>query len=660
MRLQCTGTMVPHQMQAELTPGDFGARATRTEGVADHVTTRTTDTMRRPSRPNARGRRASQRKDGLLGRRALAVLALVVVVLVLASAVDAVASAGRVHPGVSVGGVKIGGKMPSDAVAALKAQLPAKAAAPVKVVVGNKKWSVTTRDIGGAFDYGRLLQKSMAVGRSGGYLASARERFQAWFGGRALPAPATADPAKLTTVIGKVASAVDVPPKDAVVVVSKDGVTTRPSATGIAINQRLLTTELLGAFTADTPRTVTVRAEIARPKISDASAKSAQRIAETMISGPATVTYKSKSWALSVREIAKMIEFESAEASHSSGAKTWSLIPVIGAKEASKTIVPKVGASLGNPPKNARFVTRGGSVTLAPSKDGVGPDVGQFATSLTNVLKNPGRARTVQLLTKTTPPSLTTEAARQMGIHERLSTFTTSYGTGLQARVNNIHVLGDALDGKLIAPGATFSFNGAVGERTASKGYQEANAIVKGKLVPQLGGGICQVATTMFNTVFLSGFPVLERENHSFYISHYPKGRDATVSWGGPDLRWRNPTSHWVLVAVGYTSDSITVSIYGTDPGYHVDYTTGAFTDVVPYKTTKVSDPTLKAGANAVVDPGVDGRKVVVKRTVTQNGKVVREDSFVSKYTPKVETINVGTKGAGSKTATSTPTPKKP
>ncbi len=111
--------------------------------------------------------------------------------------------------------------------------------------------------------------------------------------------------------------------------------------------------------------------------------------------------------------------------------------------------------------------------------------------------------------------------------------------------------------GRCIAPGETFSFNGTVGPRTAEKGYQEAGAIVNGELVPQLGGGICQVGTTIFNTVFESGLPVVERHNHSFYISHYPKGRDATVSWGGPDFKFRNDTDqlgadrHRLLELVG-------------------------------------------------------------------------------------------------------------
>jgi vancomycin resistance protein YoaR len=271
------------------------------------------------------------------------------------------------------------------------------------------------------------------------------------------------------------------------------------------------------------------------------------------------------------------------------------------------------------------------------------------------MLKRGDAARTVSLRSTITPANLTTAEARAMGIHARISTFSTTYDGSNAPRTNNIHTLGSALDGKLIPPGGTFSFNKYVGERTAAKGYQEANAIVKGKLVPQLGGGICQVGTTLFNTVFFSGMPVLERENHSFYISHYPKGRDATVSWGGPDLRWKNTTASWMLLSVSYSSDSITMSLYGTNPGYDVTYTTGDFTNITPFPTEQVKDPTLANGLKVVQDPGEDGCSLVVVRTVKKGSTVIRTDTFRSLYKPKIQVVRVGTAGKPSKTTTPTP-----
>ena len=394
-------------------------------------------------------------------------------------------------------------------------------------------------------------------------------------------------------------------------------------------------------------------AVVAKPKVSDAAAEKAKTVVLKMIGEPAQITYGAKKWTLSTTDIAKMISFRTLETSGSAGV---ALDPLIAAEDASKTLPPKLGGGLGRPPRDARFKTSSGTVVIVPSQEGVGPDIEALSADLTKALKESSDgSRTVELTTRITEPSLTTEEARAMGVHERISTFTTTYDSGNAPRVNNIHLLGDALDGKLVPPGGTFSFNGAVGERTAAKGYKEANAIVKGKLVPQLGGGICQVGTTMFNAVFFSGFPVIQRSNHSFYISHYPKGRDATVSWGGPDLKWKNDTQNWVLVSVAYTSGSITISLYGTSPDYDVSYTTGPFTNETPYPTETVKDATLPVGSKVVQDKGETGKICVVTRTVTKGGAVVRTDTFRSVYKPKIEVVRVGTKPKASKTATTTP-----
>ena len=314
------------------------------------------------------------------------------------------------------------------------------------------------------------------------------------------------------------------------------------------------------------------------------------------------------------------------------------------ARAAGKAVIPAVGAKIGRPARDARFKTRSGSVTIVPSKNGIGPDMDTLASRLTSELADEGSGRKVELRTTITKPKLTTQKAREMGIKQRLARYTTTYAPGNASRVNNIHLLGDALDGKLVAPGETFSFNGAIGQRTAAKGYQEANAIVNGKLVPQLGGGICQVGTTIFNAVYESGLPVVDRRNHSFYISHYPKGRDATVSWGGPDFKFKNTTDNWVLISVSYTSSSITIAVYGTDPGYEVVSEVGEWRNVKPYPTEKIKDPKMVVGSRVVEDPGVDGKSITVKRIVSKNGKIIRTDRFVSVYKPKAEVVRVGTK----------------
>jgi vancomycin resistance protein YoaR len=151
--------------------------------------------------------------------------------------------------------------------------------------------------------------------------------------------------------------------------------------------------------------------------------------------------------------------------------------------------------------------------------------------------------------------------------------------------------------------------------------------------------------------------PVVERHNHSQYISHYPKGRDATVSWGGPDFKFTNDTEHWILIATGYTNSSVTISLYGTDPGYEVTYETGPFTNLRNPPVREVEDSTLPEGTRVIDERGVSGRTIVVTRIVTKNGAEIRRDTFKSVYRATEEVVRVGTKpvAAPSTPATSTP-----
>ena len=129
------------------------------------------------------------------------------------------------------------------------------------------------------------------------------------------------------------------------------------------------------------------------------------------------------------------------------------------------------------------------------------------------------------------------------------------------------------IDGALIAPGKTFSFNGTTGERTAEKGFEEAPVIINGELQTGLGGGICQVSTTVFNAVYEAGLQIDERTNHALYISHYPLGRDATVNYPDLDLKFTNDTDHWLLLRTFVGSGSLTVNLYGTPQNRRVETT---------------------------------------------------------------------------------------
>lgn len=160
-------------------------------------------------------------------------------------------------------------------------------------------------------------------------------------------------------------------------------------------------------------------------------------------------------------------------------------------------------------------------------------------------------------------PDFTVEEAEELGIREPVATFTTNHAPN-QPRVTNIHNISDLVRGQVIHPGKTFSVNGFVGERTTEKGFVVDHVIEDGRFAEAVGGGISQFATTTFNAAFFAGLEFPEYQSHSLYISRYPYGREATLSFPHPDLKIRNPSPYGVLIWPTYTGRSVTVTLYST------------------------------------------------------------------------------------------------
>ena len=600
---------------------------------------------------------------------------------IVAVAVDVVASYGRVHPGVRIGEVRVGAMSAERAAAAVEETFGPRLADPVAVTFEDEVWQTDAETLAVSLDSEALVAEAMEYGRSGSLTERIAARFRLWLEPVTVAVVVEADSAAVDAFLAQVASVVEREPRDAQIAIEGTQASIEPSVLGIALRKDEVREDVLRAFAA-TERDIEASVDFTPVRVTDGDAEQALLDTRAMLAGPVTVTDEVKSWEFSAREIAPWIAFRVAPAPAAGTTATadadtaaegdavdaaqggadvltderWVLEAYISADEASATVLARVGEA-GTPPVDARFEVGAGTVRIIPSRDGVGIDVEALATEMTRVLTTEEQ-RTVQLRTRRLEPEITTERAEQMGIKERFATYTTTFLSGNQPRLNNIHTLADALNGTLLAPGETFSFNGTIGDTTAAKGYQEAATIVEGRIVPSLGGGICQVATTLFNTVFESGLPVVERRNHSLYISTYPKGRDATISWGGVDFKFKNDTDHWVYIATSYTNTSVTVSLYGTDPGYEVTGLTGQFTDIKPFTTKEVPDATLLVGTRVVEDAGVDGRRVVVKRTVLKGDTVVREDTFTSTYSPKQQIVRVGTKQpASSESTASVPIP---
>jgi vancomycin resistance protein YoaR len=220
-------------------------------------------------------------------------------------------------------------------------------------------------------------------------------------------------------------------------------------------------------------------------------------------------------------------------------------------------------------------------------------------------------------------------------------------GESSSNRIHNVQLMADFIDGTVIEPGQVFSFNQVVGPRTSERGFLEGQEIIGSLVLPSIGGGVCQTATTLFNDAFELGLPILERTNHNLYLAHYPLGRDATVSWGGPDFRFRNDLKHGLLIKTSYTDQTLTFTFYGTSEARRVVSHTGPQTNWTSPGMNYAIDPNAAPGSMRVVaGTGELGFDIVVTRSVyDESGKLLRHDVFKSHYIPDSATTVYGPGG---------------
>ncbi len=291
--------------------------------------------------------------------------------------------------------------------------------------------------------------------------------------------------------------------------------------------------------------------------------------------------------------------------------------------------------------RNAQFAVVGNVVHVVPSRAGRDVDPTRVAVAVTTAAHGDRVAR-VELGARA--PDLTTTRAHSLGIITKLVSFTTQMGDSSSNRIHNVHLMADLIDGTVIRPGETFSYNNVVGPRTAARGFLEGQEIIGSLVLPSIGGGVCQTATTLFNDAFELGLPILERTNHNLYLSHYPLGRDATVSWGGPDLVFRNDLKHGLLIKASYTDQTLTFTFYGTPSGRRIVSQTGPQVNWTQPKLSYAVDPSAPRGSVKVVPgSGELGFDVTVTREVyARNGKLLRHDVFKSHYIPDSPTAVYG------------------
>jgi vancomycin resistance protein YoaR len=581
--------------------------------------------------------RRRAKRARLIRRRAGIVVVLVVLTGVLVGVVFA-GSPARLADGVHIAGVDIGGLTPGAAKRALERHAKALENVPVEFRVGGQSWLLTPHWLGVRADWGAAVDSVRREGQGFGPVRGFRRLGIRFFGAEVAPPTQVYDPA-LQYELDRIAREIATRHREASIVLHGLQPQIVPGRSGRVLDRDAAATTIVRALASLSRNPVDLPVRMDPPQVNPNDLTVIAAEVKTALSAPVRLTLGPTRWRLLPARIAPLLELPA------DGRRDLR----IGGRGADPWFT-KLQARVNRNPVDATWAIGSRRIRVVPDRAGYTLDVPRSARALLRAtLVTEPQLRSAALVVHQTAADRTTTEAQSMHITDLVASYETVYG-GEPNRIHNVQLVSHLIDGHVIAPGATFSFNDATGARTAAKGFLQAPVIINGELQTGLGGGVCQVSTTVFNAAYEAGLPITQRTNHALYISHYPQGRDATVDYPDVDLRFVNDTGHWLLLRTWVGSSSLTVALYGTPLHRRVvsDVRPLVVVSLPPVK--KVPDPSLSDGQQVVQDPGDPARKTSVRRRVySASGKLLSDTVFYSSYRAQPEILLVSTKTAPKK-----------
>jgi len=539
--------------------------------------------------------------------------------------------ADELAPGTKIAGVEVGEMSTAEARALLAKRAAKMAAVPVVFVAGDRRWSIRPRSLGVTADWRAAVEDARRRADGSGFLRGYR-RLALRFSPVEVTPRTRVYQAALDYELGVLADAIDRPARDAKLHKRGLRIQILGGRTGTALDREAAPGVIVRALAGLTRAPVALPVLPDKPKVTAAGLHDAAILDRRIVSAPVTVALGGKREHLTRWRLASMLRLQ----------RDPDAAPVFGGPAADK-FFGGLGRDIGRPPKDATFEVSGSSIRIVPAQLGLALDVPR-ATATVLAAAERRSNRVARLALTEARPERSTAEARAMGITGVVGSYETIYG-GIANRIHNVQLVAHLIDGKLIGPGATFSFNQATGERTAAKGFLEAPVIINGELQTGLGGGVCQVSTTVFNAAYEAGLPITSRTNHALYISHYPLGRDATVDYPDVDLKFVNDTKHWLLLRTFVGSSSLVVNLYGAPQHRRVVSEAAPLHFVGSAPIVRSVDSSLAPGSRVVDSWGVPAQSTSVHRLVySPSGKLLYDSTWYSRYQSEPRIVRFGPK----------------
>lgn len=528
---------------------------------------------------------------------------------------------GEIDAGTTVRGVDIGGLSPGEATRKLEKHLAASGSQELRVKVGDRRGAVDPRRAGLTFDARQTVDRAARSGADpfsviGGLFRS---------GGDIEPV-VRVDEDKTRAALEKLSKTLDQKVRDGAITFTDGQVEQVAARSGHALDVDAAVDTLRTSFLRGKADSVTaLPARETKPKVTaDEVRRAVREFAQPAVSAPITLTTGGKRFTIDQTVVSEYLTMRPDD--------TGRLIPrldgkgLLAAQAVARPLADIVGRA-----ENARLRLDGDKVEVAA--DGrIGQEVTDKALSkaVLPLLTKSGADRTGELATRKTQPEVTRANAAQLGLTEKMSSFTVNFEPAAY-RTKNVGRAVELINGSVVMPNKTWSFNRTVGERTEANGFGEGIIILNDQFTKASGGGVSAVATTVFNAMFFAGVKPVEYGAHSFYIERYPEGREATVAWGSLDLRFTNDSGNAIYIQAESTDTSVTITFLGTRKYDEIKSVKGP--------RTKVIQPEQKVSTNkeCVPQTPLEGFDVAVERVFYNDGREVKREPFRTRYVPRDE-----------------------
>lgn len=571
----------------------------------------------------------------------------------------------RFFPGVKIAGVDLGGKTPALAYQIINSKFQERVDTPLQITYQDQNYSLKFTETNPQTDIRAKIATAYSFGRSGSFLENLRDQFQSLLVNQSFPLEVAYDNApSLKNQINQIEKWVK---KEAVnaQLTPGENITITPSKTGQDLDREVFLQQITSylALLSDAP--VSPPITLTEPQFSTALAQRAKTALESVKGSPINLHFEGKSWKIDQAVLLTLLDYSRTKpvlASLQLDDRTATIEEVTIASQkitdqqllldADKleSYLEGIAKEIDQPTQDAKFKFDPGTKRVRefqPEAEGRKLDTEATAELVTKALA--GNSRDITLPVKVTKPKIAASSINSFGIQELLGEGISYFAGSIENRIYNIGLAASRINGTLLPPGETFSFNNVVGEISGASGYKQAYVIKSGRTVLDDGGGVCQVSTTLFRSVLNAGLPVVARTAHAYRVGYYeqgfPPGLDATVFSPTVDFKFKNDTAAHILIQATVSGTTLVIDIYGTSDGRVATLSTPKISNQTPPPPElRQDDPELPKGVVKQVDWSAWGANVSFTRNVTRGGETLISETFRSNFKPWQAIYLVGTK----------------